>query len=204
MNTIKNNFENQIRKQIEEREINPSRDLWSEIQNHTQNNRPKSKLNWLLVAACLILLFSLGSVLVFYNKQKPSEVQITEGKTSSGAKKVIREVVKESPAMVLQDVKKKDETKNTEPSENLGAPEAVVSRDNKKLPVIKENTSELVPVIIETPPAKIIAQTDSAKVPAGRKRYVDPSTLLFSVEHKDAIEKTKGKSNVATIDLNGK
>lgn len=46
-----------------------------------------------------------------------------------------------------------------------------------------------------------MAKSDSVKVPK-KKRYVDPSTLLFSVENKEAIEKTKGGSNVAQIDLN--
>ena len=40
--------------------------------------------------------------------------------------------------------------------------------------------------------------------PVKKKKYVDPSTLLFSVEHKDVIEKTKDGSNVATIDLNAR
>ena len=36
MNTSKNNIEYQIKKQIDEREIAPSRDLWSEIETQTQ------------------------------------------------------------------------------------------------------------------------------------------------------------------------
>jgi hypothetical protein len=48
-----------------------------------------------------------------------------------------------------------------------------------------------------------MAKSDSAKIQK-KKRYVDPSTLLFSVEHKDVIEKSKDGSNVATIDLNTK
>ncbi|UKB79894.1 hypothetical protein [Chryseobacterium sp. MEBOG07] len=52
---------------------------------------------------------------------------------------------------------------------------------------------------------KLIAKADSLKTPVKKKKYVDPSTLLFSVEHKDVIEKTKDGSNVATtIDLNAR
>ena len=35
MNTSKNKIEQQIKKQIEEREIAPTRDLWVEIENQT-------------------------------------------------------------------------------------------------------------------------------------------------------------------------
>jgi hypothetical protein len=67
----------------------------------------------------------------------------------------------------------------------------------------KRKCSEIIANISKTEPEKIIAKSDSVKTQGKRKRYVDPSTLLFSVEHKDVIEKTK-ESNVATIDLNGK
>lgn len=204
MNTIKNNFENQIKKQIEEREITPSRDLWSEIKNQTQNDPPKSKLNWLLVAACLILLCSLGCVLIFYNKPKTTEVQVVEKGSSSHLKKGAEELIKEAPVLVAQDLKKQQEVKSVKLAKKIEVPEVSVYTENKRPSVVKESIPELTSGIAETSPAKIIAQVDSAKVPASRKKYVDPSTLLFSVEHKDAIEKTKGKTNVATIDLNGK
>ncbi|RTZ50192.1 hypothetical protein EJ377_09625 [Chryseobacterium arthrosphaerae] len=75
--------------------------------------------------------------------------------------------------------------------------------DEKKV-ILKEAASDkkLVPIQISNP--KIIAKADSAKIPGKKKKYVDPSTLLFSVEHKDVIEKTKDGSNVATIELNTK
>lgn len=207
MNTIKNNFENQIKKQIEEREITPSRDLWSEIESQTQNNRPKSKLNLLLVAACLILIFSLGFVLVFYNKPSESELQVVKkDKPTIDVKKDTNavEIIKESPVLVAQDQKNTVEIKNTEPIKKTEIQETKVFPETKKLPIIKDDASELASHITDVTPAKIIAQTDSSKTSEKRKKYVDPSTLLFSVEHKDVIEKTKDKTNVAKIDLNGK
>ena len=71
------------------------------------------------------------------------------------------------------------------------------------LPLIKENPSVIASQITLNSPTKIMAKSDSAKIQK-KKRYVDPSTLLFSVEHKDVIEKSKDGSNVATIDLNTK
>ena len=71
-----------------------------------------------------------------------------------------------------------------------------------QIPAIKQK--EIIPPIAPDQFSNSIAIIDSAKVPVKRKRFVDPSTLLFSVEHKDVIEKSKDGSNVATIDLNSK
>lgn len=202
MKTVKNTIEYQIRKQIEEREITPTRDLWTEIENHTEK-KISSKVNWFLIAACLILTFSLGVVL-FFNQDN----QITErseniakvGKTEVQLP-VQNEVQKKSAELIV---------KNNE--QRIAVEKALTDnkRDLKKspafthdeLPSIQQNSPHMIPEILPAEPAKTIAQSDSAKIQVKKKRYVDPSTLLFSVEHKDVIEKTKGKSNVASIDLN--
>lgn len=205
MDSIKNNFENQIKKQIEEREITPSRDLWSEIENQTQNDRPRSKINWILVAACVILICSLGYVLVFYNKPGHSELQVAKkDNPTTDVKKNTVEIIKQSPVLVAQDQKEPVAIKDTKPVKETEMSETPVFPEIKNTPIIKEDISGLASNITDVSPAKIIAKTDSSKTSGKRKRYVDPSTLLFSVEHKDVIEKTKGKSNVATIDLNGR
>ena len=76
MNSFNNNFEKQLKKQIDEREIAPSRDLWAEIQIQTENASPtKSKLNWLLLTACFVLILGLGAVLLLKNrKEQPLQI----------------------------------------------------------------------------------------------------------------------------------
>jgi hypothetical protein len=205
MNSIKNNFENQIKKQIEEREIAPSRDLWSEIENQKQNDRPRSRLNWILIAACLILICSLGAVLVFYNKPGHSDLQVAKkDNPPTDVKKNTVEIIRQSPVLVTQDQKEPVAIKDTKPVKKTEISETPGFPETENNPIIKEDISGLASNITDVSPAKIIAKTDSSKTSGKRKRYVDPSTLLFSVEHKDVIEKTKDKSNVATIDLNGR
>jgi len=58
-------MEYQIKKQMNEREITPSRDLWSEIETHTQVYSSKPKINRFMSAACLVLALSLSAVLFF-------------------------------------------------------------------------------------------------------------------------------------------
>ena len=71
-----------------------------------------------------------------------------------------------------------------------------------EVPLIKTNKNQSIPEVYKNQISNSVATIDSAKVPAKRKKYVDASTLLFSVEHKDVIENSKQGSNVATIDLN--
>lgn len=204
MKTSKDNFEFQIKKQIDEREVTPSRDLWAEIQAQTENSgSKKSNLNWVLLAACFVLLFGLGTVLFINNDSEPA-VQITKTeKTPSLTEKntsVQPEKINSQEIIVTQEQERFTQSKNS-PAELKIEKEVPLKNE---LPLVKENPSEIASqIIIQNQPTKIMAKSDSVKVQK-KKRYVDPSTLLFSVEHKEVIEKSKDGSNVATIDLNTK
>lgn len=206
MNTSKNNLEYQIKKQIDEREIAPSRDLWSEIETQTQkvNNSQTKKINWFLVAACLVLTLSLGAVLFFDQDSKPS-VQVAETNSTEVLKENPVKTKKiNSPEIIQQNQEKYVELKSNSPQIKSETGTSEMITEKKELPMIKENSKEIAVQMSQIPAEKILAKTDSTKIQVKKKRYVDPSTLLFSVEHKDVIEKTKGGSNVATIDLNTK
>lgn len=203
MNTFKNNLEYQIKKQIDEREIAPSRDLWSEIQSQTENtSSKKSSLNWVLLAACFVLVFGLGAVLFFNNESEP-KIQVAETvKTPSLKEENVTaqpEKINSQEMIIKEDHGKLSQIKNIPSEEKV---EKAVPLNNN-LPLLKENPSGIALHITLNSPTKIIAKADSVKTQK-KKRYVDPSTLLFSVEHKDVIEKSKDGSNVATIDLNTK
>jgi hypothetical protein len=203
MNTFKNNLEYQIKKQIDDREVTPSRDLWSEIQAQTENTSPKrSNVNWILLAACFVLVFGLGAVLFFNNETEP-KIQVAETVKTPSLNEESRitqpEKINSLETIVKEDHGKLTQIKN---SSSEGKIEKIVPVKNN-LPLIKEDPSGIASQIILNPPTKIMARSDSAKIQK-KKRYVDPSTLLFSVEHKDVIERSKDGSNVATIDLNTK
>lgn len=203
MNTSKNNLEYQIKKHIEEREIAPSRDLWSEIEIHTQvvEDTQTKKINWFLVAACLVLMMSLGAVLIF-NENKTPDIQVAK-KENTKKVPVAKPEIENAPIIIQKSQEKFDKKGNIAFSkpENI-ASEIIVEKQT--LPIIKENSKEIAAQISQIPAEKILAKTDSAKVQVKKRRYVDPSTLLFSVEHKDVIEKSKDGSNVAKVDLNSK
>lgn len=202
MNTSKDNLEWQIKKQIEEREVAPSRDLWSEIEWQTQNNKtPKLRVNRILVAACIILTFSLGTVLLVL-KDEPSVEQpkIVKEVKEQNEDKIITAPNNDNPVLAAQNPVKQD-IKNI-PSKEKTEKITAISVPDKNTIITKEGLSPKKLEVIRITDPKILAKADSSKIQVKKKKYVDPSTLLFSVEHKDVIEKTKDGSNVATIELN--
>lgn len=204
MNTSKYNIEQQIKKQIDEREITPSRDLWTEIEVQTASKKPaKPRMNWFLVAACLALLLSLGIILIFNNDEVP-QPQMAETKNQPVNIQAEKNLKTESSFLA-----EKTKTLSTKNKVAVSTPETKFSRAEiiaakSKVPLIKEKQEQITSGISQVQISSSIAKIDSAKVPAKRKKFVDPSTLLFSVEHKDVIENSKDGSNVATIDLNSK
>ena len=156
------------------------------------------------MAACLVLTFSLGAVLFFNkeNKETGKSEMAAEIKNSDIQNKTQEQTV-QSPETSDSKQKEAFAAENIQAEKKNEAVKPQIIVEQKQLPLTKENAPEIIANIAKTEPEKIIAKSDSVKTQGKRKRYVDPSTLLFSVEHKDVIEKTK-ESNVATIDLNGK
>ena len=201
MNTQKYNLEKEIKKQIDAREINPTRDLWAEIESQTSApTSGKTKINWFLVAACLGLLLSLGLVLI-NNDEEVTPLPIAE--TTIKTEVIQPEKISEresTPILVEQDNALNKIHESSSPQQiKISDPEMVVVKkiisSNKQIEIVPEKITNI---------SNSIAIIDSAKIPLKKKRFVDPSTLLFSVEHKDVIEKSKDGSNVATIELNSK
>lgn len=205
MNTPKFNIEQQIKIKIEKREIKPSRDLWAEIENQTRPHASiKTKPKWFLIAASLALLFSLGSIFMI-NKVEAPHSQIVE--TAKQHENLQIEKIKEPIAPQLYADKPENAIINSSdvnPAQEIKIPKPEVALVKTELPLIKTQQETIVPEVYKIQISNSIAAIDSAKAPVKRKKYVDASTLLFSVEHKDVIENSKKGSNVATIDLNTK
>lgn len=203
MKTSKDTIEFEIKKQIEEREIAPSRDLWSEIELQNSNNqRSKSKMNWFLIAACLILTFSLGSVLFFLNQPSETQPEFVKKIEKNTKDEIIKDPVQNNASLAVENNDKKEVKKPLSQDKQEVISPVTTSQtqliSKEPLPLKKMD-------IVQISNPKLMAKADSIKTPVKKKKYVDPSTLLFSVEHKDVIEKTKDGSNVATtIDLNAR
>lgn len=205
MSTTRNNMEYQVKKQMDGREITPSRDLWSDIETHTQVYSSKPKINRFMSAACLVLALSLSAVL-FFNRENNNPVQhaVTEKADLPADHANTENLIIQSPESVAYKPEESVATENKSQEKIKTRDLQVVSPEKEQL-VIKDELSEAqsAEADLQVLPEKTIAQADSAKNPVKRKRYVDPSTLLFSVEHKDAIQKSRETSNVASVEISG-
>ena len=204
MKNSNNQFEQEFKNQLDEREILPTRDLWSEIENQTENLIPKkNKINWYLLAACLLLMFSLSVVLLFNNEEKiqPQLAEISIKPENPTIK--TSEETQTSPVLTTQNEIVKIKENKISPTEKSELVKPQIKNEEINLPLIKEN-----PKLVFAKPilqnSNSLAKIDSAAFQKKKKKYVDASTLLFSVEHRDLIEKTKEGRDVATIDLNTK
>ena len=207
MNDSNYNLEQQIKKQIEKREINPTRDLWAEIESQKANNIPsKSNFKWFLVAACFLLIAGLSAILFFKN-DKYIEPQIVKTQIEPQKNNVENSIRKEISPIKSEKTENLD-LRNTPlvSAEKIKKHQTNLVLEKIQSPLKLEKKEE---IVAKTPEniisnSNILATTDSVNIPKKRKKYIDASTLLFSVEHKDVIEKSKDGSNVATIDLNSK
>lgn len=184
-----------IKDQLADREIAPSRNLWAEIESQQEANPKKSNFKWVWLAASLLLI---AGITAFFN--------LNRGKENTIIVKQVQ-VVKEITPETTQPTKVQQENVVTEPSKLPADPIAKTelqkpTQTPQVTPVEKLEKKSVTPENIVLPNKNTIAVMDSARsTPMKKKRYVDPNTLLFSVENKETIQKTKDGSNVASIEL---
>lgn len=210
MNLSKHNFEQQIKKQINEREISPSRDLWAEIQAHQPAKQSPGNTKWIFAAACCLLVAAMGTVLFLMRDGHSQKAQPAEKVYTIHTDKESKEVTVSSGTAEQHKISSRriaEHTSAEEPAVQSSRTEAISQKEPMPLTAIHfapEEKIESKVYAVDIPASKAFAAADSSKVPVYKKRYTDAGTLLFSVEHKDAIEKTKGVSNVAKLDLNAR
>lgn len=202
-----NKLEQEIKNQLQDREISPSRNLWTEIEADLKNAeitpQPQKKNNWIWLAASFVFMAGLLTFFVM-KPQQETHPQIVS------APKTIEKVVTDS-IFIEKPIFKTEEKiiteNNLEEKSNLAENQALKSVQESKQNIEKSgNHSENIQpekttVIIPEINNKTIAVADTASSKPKRARYTDPSTLLFSVEHKEALQSAKKGSNVAAIEL---
>ena len=106
-----NNIEKQIKDQIEQREIAPSKNLWAAIEQEIHIEQPKKSNNniiW-MVAASFVLLFGIG--FIFMNTPNEEKPTIVKTENSIPTKKVNNQEENQnitSPQKIENSVKKEE------------------------------------------------------------------------------------------------
>ncbi|MDE5439162.1 hypothetical protein KRE40_11540 [Elizabethkingia meningoseptica] len=201
-------LENYIKNQLENREITPSRDLWSEIKMDTGESPQKSTKNnrlILLLAACFILIFGLAGLLFMKEQKQVDHISVAKLDQPVEIQQQKETVQPETPvkADTVTPVIRKESPKNTiaqqHPANTVQKQTSVQEIHSKPENVISVEEPKTAPAL---PNQEKIASSTTTKEQTDKKRkYVDPKILLFSVENREAIEKTKDGSNVASVQI---
>ncbi|MDV2448796.1 hypothetical protein CMU93_14945 [Elizabethkingia anophelis] len=195
-------LENYIKNQLEKREINPSRNLWADIRLDLDEAPKKNKKNtviW-LAAASVILLCSVAGIFIFKNDRqnsKPIIAKQTQPVNSSEPKEIS---TPESNIKTDSVLRKESPVKNLAQQQPAPA-KAEKTPKQKTLPKTIITPVEKIDVTIPVPQNQLVKTEETKEQTVKKKKYVDPKILLFSVENREAIEKTKDGSNVASVEI---
>ncbi|KUY30935.1 hypothetical protein [Elizabethkingia ursingii] len=195
-------LDNYIKNQLEEREITPSRNLWADIRLDLEET-PKKRKNYTVIwlaAASVILLCSLTGIFIFKNdKQNRSPIiaKQTQPVNSSEPKEIS---TPETNIKTDSALKKEIPVKNLA-QEQLPPTKPQKTQKQETLPKTVIIRTEKIDAVIPAPQNQLVKTEETKEQTAKKKKYVDPKILLFSVENREAIEKTKDGSNVASVEI---
>ncbi|HCD9236712.1 TPA: hypothetical protein NEG48_003753 [Elizabethkingia anophelis] len=195
-------LENYIKNQLEKREINPSRNLWADIRLDLDEAPKKNKKNtviW-LAAASVILLCSVAGIFIFKNDRQnrnPIIAKQTQPVNSSEPKEI---------STPETNIKTDSVLRKESPVQNLAQQQSAPAKTEKTpkqktLPKTIITPVEKIDAAIPVPQNQLVKTEETKEQTVKKKKYVDPKILLFSVENREAIEKTKDGSNVASVEI---
>ncbi|MEW7399394.1 hypothetical protein AB2S31_04030 [Elizabethkingia anophelis] len=195
-------LENYIKNQLEKREINPSRNLWADIRLDLDEAPKKNKKNtviW-LAAASVILLCSVTGIFIFKNDRQnrnPIIAKQTQPVNSSEPKEI---------STPETNIKTDSVLRKESPVQNLAQQQPAPAKNEKTpkqktLPKTIITPVEKIDAAIPIPQNQLVKTEETKEQTVKKKKYVDPKILLFSVENREAIEKTKDGSNVASVEI---
>lgn len=203
-----NQFNKYIKDQVDLKEVEPSHDAWDRIQARMiqgEEEKPSSKKWWLSAAALALVVSFSGYLILDSAKETGVETVKTEEQPSmpTDSVEVERQVLMNKQVEVVQENKpssaqahKEKAAKELETSP-VKAPGHVV-------PKLDVAISQ--PLSQKELRTALATSLDTVQVAPKKKKknYVDSEDLLYSIENKDNIKKTKEGGRVAVIDLNKK
>lgn len=195
-------LDNYIKNQLEEREITPSRNLWADIRldlDEAPKKRKNHAIIW-LAAASVILLCSLAGIFIFKNDRQNSNTIIakqTQPVNSSEPKEISTpEASIKTDSVLRKEIPVKNLAQQQLPPAKIGK---TPKQEAQSKTVI--TPTEKIDAAIPAPQNQLVKTEETKEQTAKKKKYVDPKILLFSVENREAIEKTKDGSNVASVEI---
>lgn len=184
-----NKIENQIKKKLNDRTIQPSAASWDRLDamlNSTENEKAKPNYNWLAIAAAVVVFFGLGFL---YTTTSTSNTQIDDSIAVASVVETKNDSVTATPIATI--------------AVNKQSPILTQNESNKintKTIISEEKSSQELESI-----QKIVAH--EIATPTTTYKYMSPEALLNEIEtgqkttnpNRNTVSKNKIKINAAAL-----
>ena len=210
---MNNKLENNIKNQLENREILVSENAWEKLRDMMDEKPVERKIKpwfWMGIAASVVLVVGLFFGLNFHEPKanplvgNPSEILVQETNNHSDERNSNEtEKSQNSPENLIPETK-------IYTQENLNSTEFVksVPKDSpvemsSEHPILEEIIKEYTEPKVELKEEPVMAlNTDSISKPTNKTNYVDPEMLLYSVENNQAVQQKNSGSRMVLINFN--
>ena len=219
----KHNIENQIKSQLESREVPVSENAWERLEAMLEENggkkSPKSTRKqrvWVGLAASVAILIGIVMGWNALNTEIPNDQNWvgTERKLPEIEMKqanIESNPIETKVQIELAENKNSESDKAISNSDNQPKSEAVLVKTEK----VKSNDLQVETELefeekiikdepkLELKPEMVMAlKTDSISKPKSKPNYVDPEMLLYSIENNQAVQEKNKGSKLVIIDFN--
>lgn len=209
---MNNNLENNIKNQLENREILVSENAWEKLRDMMDEKPVERKIKpwfWIGVAASVAVIIGLFFGLNYLDPESEAQIgnptQIVIQKTNQPV-----EVISNEIEIAQNEVEIEIQPHEIQYANHLKQTE-ILKSSKKEIWVDNSNENQVVEEIIKeyTEPKVELKEepvmalnTDSISKPTNKTNYVDPEMLLYSVENNQAVQQKNSGSRMVLIDFN--
>ena len=209
---MNNNLENNIKNQLENREILVSENAWEKLRDMMDEKPVERKIKpwfWIGVAASVAVIIGLFFGLNYLNPESEAQIgnptQIVIQKTNQPV-----EVISNEIEIAQHEVEIEIQPHEIQYANHLKQTE-ILKSSKKEIWVDNSNENQVVEEIIKeyTEPKVELKEepvmalnTDSISKPTNKTNYVDSEMLLYSVENNQAVQQKNSGSRMVLIDFN--
>ncbi|NLN34201.1 MAG: hypothetical protein GX159_11490 [Flavobacteriaceae bacterium] len=209
---MNNNLENNIKNQLENREILVSENAWEKLRDMMDEKPVERKIKpwfWIGVAASVAVIIGLFFGLNYLDPESEAQIgnptQIVIQKTNQPVEVISNEIEIAQNEVEIEiqphEIQYANHLKQTEILKS-SKKEIWVDNSNENR-VVEEIIKEYTEPKVELKEEPVMAlNTDSISKPTNKTNYVDPEMLLYSVENNQAVQQKNSGSRMVLIDFN--
>ncbi|MGB3454627.1 MAG: hypothetical protein WBA59_12465 [Moheibacter sp.] len=203
---MKTGLDKEIKKQLNEREIQPSADAWQKLEGildeQTGTKKSGRKIFLILISAAASVLLIVGLLLFVKSENETPNVESNFVQTEEPLKEEIQSdqtetIETEEPVLVNSNPEINNQKVPKEKTIKIQKPEIP-----QEVAIEKIEEPKLEKPIVEEVKPMIAQQNDSVQKPKKKTDYTDPNMLLYSIEHNQSVKQDESNSKLVIIDFN--